>query len=373
MRFAALLIGAILATTAVVARAAEQSDCFGEQRHTPDNLVRTGHRVKTRDGASLYFCEIRRRDARGTPLLLIHGGGAGSVATFDVDVPGYSLAADLANTGRPIFLVDIRGSESSRLPPGTPVAGPTAPPAAQSQEAVADIAQVADWTRSHKRANKVALLGFASGGHWAGLYAARYPDKVERLALINSMYAVKAPWSLRSALADPNDSSRFDPNTGAFRIVDKDQLVANLRRWEKQSGVQIDPRVVAEHQRIAFANGVVGPDGKLRIPSGYMRDHFALADGVGGWDASRLKIPVLVIRSEADHWSRPEDVEAIRRAAPDYVQTVTIPGAGHFVMFNPADKGRALLVERLLRFFANGAPKAAMKRDNPVTSDAKHR
>jgi pimeloyl-ACP methyl ester carboxylesterase len=354
MRIAALLIIAIFATGPVTAHAARHSDCFGKQRHASDGLVRKGHRLRTRDGASLFFCEVRRRDARGNPLLLIHGGGAGSVATFDVDVPGYSLAADLANTGRPIILVNIRGSESSRLPSGTPVEGLAAPPAAQAEEAVADIARVADWARSHKGSEKVALLGFASGGHWAGLYAAGRPDKVERLASINALYAVKAPWPLRSAFADPNDSSRFNPNTGAFRVVDKDQLIANLRKWERQSGVEIDPRVVAEHQRIAFAHGNVGFDGKLRIPSGYMKDHFALAEGIGGWDASRLKIPLLVVRSEADHWSRPEDVEAIRRAAPDRVETVTIPGAGHFVMFNPADKGRAQLVEALLRFFAAG-------------------
>ncbi len=354
MKLAMLLIGAILTIAPATAFAAGHPDCFSVPRQAPDDLVRTGHRVTTPDGASLFFCEVRRRDARGTPLLLIHGGGAGSVATFDVDVPGYSLAADLADSGRPVFLVNIRGWETSLLPAGTPVEGDAAPPAVRSDDAVADISVVADWARAHTGARKVALLGFASGGHWAGRYAARSPGKVERLALLNTMYAVKAPWPLRGVLADPNDPSRFVPDFGAFRIVDKDQLVVNVRRWERQSGVRVDPAVIADHQRIAFAHGNIGPDGKLRIPSGFLKDHFALADGIGGWDASRLAIPILVIRSEADHWSRPEDAEAIRQAAPNRVEVVVIPGAGHYVFFNPADKGRAQLVAALSRFFATG-------------------
>ena len=94
-----------------------------------------------------------------------------------------------------------------------------------------------------------------------------------------------------------------------------------------------------------------GADGRLRIPNGFSKDHFGLADGIGGWDAAKVRVPILVLRSERDHWSRLEDPAAILRAAPGRSELVMLPGAGHFAMLSPPDKGRAVLVATLMRFF----------------------
>src|SRR4051812_50000623 len=56
-------------------------------------------------------------DAGGAPVLLIHGAGGGGIASFDVAVPGYSLAEDLARAGHPAYLVDVRGWGHSTRPP----------------------------------------------------------------------------------------------------------------------------------------------------------------------------------------------------------------------------------------------------------------
>lgn len=56
-----------------------------------------------------------------SPLLLVHGGGGAGVASFDVEVAGYSLAEDFAKAGHEVYLMDVRGYGSSstvRLPNG---------------------------------------------------------------------------------------------------------------------------------------------------------------------------------------------------------------------------------------------------------------
>lgn len=37
------------------------------------------------------------------PILLLHGGGGAGLASFDVNVPGYSLAEDFAKAGHPVY------------------------------------------------------------------------------------------------------------------------------------------------------------------------------------------------------------------------------------------------------------------------------
>src|SRR6266496_4001109 len=49
----------------------------------------------------------------------------------------------------------------------------------------------------------------------------------------------------------------------------------------------------------------------LRIPGVFRRDHYLLSKGQKFWDAHDLKVPVLYMRGSRDHWSRPEDLEAM--------------------------------------------------------------
>ncbi len=51
------------------------------------------------------------------PILLLHGARVPSVASFDLQVAGGSLAADLALQGYLVYLMDARGYGKSTRPP----------------------------------------------------------------------------------------------------------------------------------------------------------------------------------------------------------------------------------------------------------------
>jgi pimeloyl-ACP methyl ester carboxylesterase len=67
-------------------------------------------RASGAEGVSLGILEKRpaRRELSLPPILLIHGATFGAVL-FDLPLPGYSLMSHLANGGRVVYALDIRG------------------------------------------------------------------------------------------------------------------------------------------------------------------------------------------------------------------------------------------------------------------------
>jgi pimeloyl-ACP methyl ester carboxylesterase len=323
----------------------------------PPLLSRTDTLVAGGADARLFVREVRSSTASRVPILLVHGGGGGGLASFDVDVPGYSLAADLAAAGHPVYVMDIRGWGRSTKPAALASTDPRTPPAVTSDEAVDDIAAIADWIRARSGAPRLAILGYASGGHWAGMYAARQPERVSHLVMINTMYGVRAPWGLAKAMEDPENPSRFNPNAGACRLVDAAGLLAN---WsanipEEDKTVWRDPRVAEAYVRETIAPdpsaGTRTPPATC-IPRGFQRDHFEMAHGRAIWSAASVRAATLVVRGSRDHWSRPEDVAALRAGLTNAarVELLEIPNATHFVFLDRPERGRSMFLERTLAF-----------------------
>jgi hypothetical protein len=65
-------------------------------------IARQDFFVPSEVGIQLFVREVTARDSSGdaTPNLLIHGARVPGLASFDLNVPGGSLAADLAQRSR---------------------------------------------------------------------------------------------------------------------------------------------------------------------------------------------------------------------------------------------------------------------------------
>src|SRR5215472_19349705 len=79
---------------------------------------------------------------------------------------------------------------------------------------------------------------------------------------------------------------------------------------------------------------------------------FYLATGRQLWDASLITVPTLVIASEHDFWSRPEDRNNLMDDLVHARKTklVTIPGANHFVHLERPGHGRDILIKEIIAF-----------------------
>lgn len=341
-------------------RKAQAEERFSEEETTPSQISRQDFYVTSDPGIQIFVREVTAREdaANAVPILLVHGGGPGSVAAFDLDIPGYSLASDFAAAGHPVYLINIRGWEQSTRPASLDQPAEANPPSVTSEEAVRDIAAVVD-AIYQRRQRPVALVGWATGGHWAGMYTSQNNEKVSHLVMLNSLYGVDAPWELRQAFEDPNNPGTFDTSGGAYRLNDAEGLLAS---WNRTIPVEDktqwrEPQVARAYQETALASDPTSETRNppsLRIPSAYRLESYNLSRGQKYWEAADVTVPTLVIRGERDFWSRPADLQALETElvnAPT-VETVTIPDGTHYLFLDRPERGRDRFITEVLSFLA---------------------
>ncbi len=122
-------------------------------------------------GATLYY-EIRGAKI-GTPLLVINGG-PGIDHTYMHSTLHPSSALDELAKDRPVIFYDQRGVGKS--------------PALTAGQSCTVADQVADLEalRAYLGYERINILGHSFGGYLAMAYAARYPERIERLIICDS-------------------------------------------------------------------------------------------------------------------------------------------------------------------------------------------
>lgn len=322
----------------------------------PATIAREDQKIESEPGIAIAVRRVAlTAGATRVPVILVHGAGAGGVASFDMAVPGYSLAEDLARAGHPTYVVDLRGWGASTRPASLDAPREANPPAVTSDVAMVDLAAVVASVRDREH-RPVALVGWATGGHWVGMFAAQHPDAVSHLAMLNALYGTPGAWSLRARLEDPPGqlaplgAYTLRTAAGLLQTWDRNIPVADKASWR-------DPRVAAAYADVAIASDATAASRQppsVRVPSGPLHDSYQLAGGTPMWRAGDVRAATLVVRSALDFWSRPEDVAALRRELihARRVQIEELPEATHVVFLDRPEHGRARFVALLRAFLA---------------------
>src|SRR5215470_4340162 len=290
--------------------------------------------TRTTDGVRVAIREVRPAHPQPgvDPVILLHGARVPGIGSFDLPVPGGSLAEDLAvRTGARVYVPDARGYGRSDRPPAMSRPAEESRPLSRSFEVIRDVDAVVRMVLARTGARQVTLIGWATGGLWAGQYAALWPERVGHLVLLNALYGGSAVHPLvgpGSSIADPKQPDRIAPDLGGYARADAASL---LRPWDRSLGaepsIRRDPAVAEAYVREALASD---PDARsttppsLRAPLGALEDSFVQASGRRLYDASAITASVLLVRGAADFWSRPEDVQAFAHDAVRATKVETV-------------------------------------------------
>jgi pimeloyl-ACP methyl ester carboxylesterase len=274
----------------------------------------------------------------GEPLVVLPGGPMRASAYLG-DLGG--LAAH-----RRLILLDLRGTGES--------APPDDPATYRCDRMVDDVEAL----RTHMGLARMDVLGHSAGGSLAMLYAARYPARVRRLALVTA-----TPWALGLAPAAEDRLAAARLRAGepwfaeAFPAFaawvagtgDFGRLCAPFfhGRWD-ESARRLDARGDEEYNDEAF--DVYGSEGAFDPPA----TRAALA---------RLTSPVLVLAGEVDAGTPPGLARRACEAFPDAEFTVQ-PGAGHYPWLDDPE----WFVRRVVAFLEGTGPSSLPSADQPGTA-----
>jgi pimeloyl-ACP methyl ester carboxylesterase len=271
--------------------------------------------VAMADGATLFV----RSGGAGPAVVLIHGFGD----TGDMWAP---LAQALAKTHL-VIVPDLRGMGRSSKPAGG---------YDKKSQAVDIRTVVTAFKQDH-----ADVVGHDIGTMVAYAYAASYPDKVDRLVVMDAPVPGIAPWDqivLWPALWHFNFGGR-----DAERLVAGRERIYLDRFWNEFAGT---PSKIDEATRRHYT--------KLYAQPGAMRAAFAqfntiatkdVADNIA-FSRQKLPMPVLAIGGEKSFGA---NMAVVMRNAADNVRQEVVPDAGHWLM----EESTATTVGLIGNFLAN--------------------
>ncbi|MET8952780.1 alpha/beta fold hydrolase [Streptomyces sp. NPDC004393] len=240
----------------------------------------------------------------GEPLVVLPGGPMRASAYFG-DLGG--LAAR-----RRLVLLDLRGTGDSATPadPGT----------YRCDRLVDDVEAL----RTHLGRERMDILAHSAGGSLALRYAARYPERVSRLALITAIpWALGMPATPEQRLAAARlrkDEPWFEDAFPAFRA------------WlagEGEYDPVITPFFYGRWDAVAEAHAAADEEQTNEAAADVYHSEGAYDPPATGAALAGLTAPVLVYAGEADGGPTPE----LARRVADFVPNAEFfvqPGGGHY-------------------------------------------
>lgn len=274
-----------------------------------------------------------RRPSQGRPrgvALFVHGATIAS-GLFDIARPGASWLAEHAMRGHAAYALDLRGYGRSRGLGAMDMPAAANKPQVRADDAVADIAAVADEICKREGVVRLDIVGGSWGSITAAMFAIAHAERVAKLVLSAPIYAREnRPWL--DLIGDP----RFVP---AWRLCD---VAATRARWdgeiESAGGHPFawrDPEVFDALMADALAadptSGTRDPP-SFRVPNGTFLDLHEAFSGRPLYDPARIACPTLLVRGAADLTATAADARALLARLGSPAKTlVEIDGGAHFL------------------------------------------
>ena len=235
----------------------------------------------------------------------------------------------------------MRGfGRSTRPAPGDPGFDERRP-FARAEEAAADVADAIAFLRAECGHAEIALAGFSWGTVLAGSFVAAHPDAVSRLLLYAPIYATRNPAWIE-LLGDPANREAFNPAFAAYRWTTTDALrarwdadipVADKEAWRAREVLDAVLSTALAADPLSFSRAPPA----FRAPNGPFVDLHRAFTGHPVFAASRIRVPVMIVRGEGDSTSTDADARSLLRdLGSRHRRCQAIAGGSHFALLERA-------------------------------------
>lgn len=265
----------------------------------------TSHYVDSTHEAGLRLhLRAHGDDPARAPVLFVHGATYAS-RLYDIPHPGASWLKATARARLAAYALDIRGYGRSRS--AAMEAAQT--PYARADDAIRDIDDAVNWITARHGGVRVAMVGGSWGSITSGLYASVNAAKLARLVLYAPIYAASNDGWLQM-LRSEADPARFNPRFGAYRLITE---AGTRERWDAEMPAGSTWRDEPVFQALVQASLADDPEAArhtppaFRAPNGTLMDLWEAFNGRAVYDASAIRVPVMLIRGTQDPTSTRAD------------------------------------------------------------------
>ena len=296
---------------------------YGQYKMDPNVLIRVREIVLA--GGELTAT------SQGKILLFVHGNGLPGTVSFDLDHANCSMMRYFAREGWDTFALDFEGLGLSSRPPimDYPLAFPEAKAPIHSDVTVNNVERIVDFISNLRGIKKVHLLGWPMGAsRETPIYTIQNQDKVGKLVLYAPTYMNVGFSEGDRKKADLFDTKvRILPSRPSlefwYLFGTKDEtIIPGAFETCRNAMLASDPK-----------SGELG--GMVRVPAGRYVD---LLRAKKQFEASKIKVPTLVVRGAMDTWSTQADSQLLTTDLGSEVkQYVEIPNSSHFIQYQKAN------------------------------------
>lgn len=309
---------------------------------------------------TLHLREKRRADttpatSAGT-VLFVHGATLAS-DLFDIDAPGRSWMADLADAGFTVLALDVRGYGRSSKPASFDAAAELNPPFARAADVVHDIDDAVAFALRRTGDARLNLIGGSWGSVTAGLYTSTIGlAKVDRLVLYAPLFSTRNPGWL-AWIEDPERPGQLHLSLGAYRLVSAE---ASHARWQAELEAAGDMGLLEpatfDVLMAAFLDTDHTADTRkppsVRVPNGTLADLLEVFTERPLYRPEDITCPTLLIRGGQDPTSTAADAKGLLgRLGSREKSLATVSAGTHFVS---AEINAPKVYEHARRFLSGG-------------------
>jgi pimeloyl-ACP methyl ester carboxylesterase len=264
------------------------------------------HRLTLGDGRTLGWVELG--DPDGWPLLSCHGGLSSRLDVVPAGAAARANGVRLVSPDRPgVGLSDRR-------------------PGRTLLDWAADAAELAD----HLGLDRLAVLGWSSGGMFAQACAYALPERVRHLGLVAS--AIPVSWDGMEGEIDRMDrvfmelSGKASPIERTIFSLMRGEAHRRPQAFARQAGA---PGDAGDAVAAAVAEGLVDTAGVV--------DEYRILAEPWGFDPSQIAVPTHVWQGDADDLVPRSWGERLAGAIPGATLTI-VPGASHYLWYDRWDE-----------------------------------